>query len=353
MANDISNNTIQPRSSDRLKNSKRRLSPSNTDISPAESPIESKPKKTKVNKLNAREMDEIKKLIMNSMETLTSKLNETQTALDDNISQMGNSISENLKGEITQLKLSMDSSSDNITQRMTSIENELKVHNNKLSRNEDDINRITLLNQLRLTGCPFIEGENLFNIIKPIADNIGYSFENPSAIPIMRRIPIRKNGTVIGSNTIIVYFTAQHFKDNFYSMYLQKAPLKPENIGQPVNSRIIIGENLTKINATLFNACNVMKRANKITQVYSFNGLIFIKFQRGKHEKSYVIRSQIELETLVQQHQASITGNDLRISNTESNIVVNTSATVSTNNSHINRNEPLPMEQSSNGTSNG
>lgn len=78
--------------------------------------------------------------------------------------------------------------------------------------------------------------------------------------------------------------------------------MKAEMFGQSEDVRIIIGENLTKKNATLFNYCNSLKKEGKISQLYTSYGLIHIKFKRGKNEKSHIIRTKPEVEILCQQN---------------------------------------------------
>lgn len=83
-------------------------------------------------------------------------------------------------------------------------------------------------------------------------------------------------------------------------------PLDPVIFGLPSTNRIIIGENLTKKNASIFKQALSMKKANKIAQAYTENGIVKIKFTKGKNETAHAVRNVTSLETIVLQHQHSV-----------------------------------------------
>lgn len=346
----MSSNSISTRSSDKLKE-KRKLSPTKED----ETQIENTIKKSKSCRISKREMEEIEKIIKKSLLGVTNKITEAQESLDNKITQMGNTISNEFKTEIDALKSAMDSFQTDISNRVSCFETELDDHNKRLTNNEDDIDRVTLLSQLRITGYPYKDDENLNDLFTTIANEIGYSMIEPSKVPMLRRLPFTKNGITSGSNTILMYFVAQHYKDNFYSLYLHRAPLKPESLGMPSNMRIIIGENLTKRNAALFSFCNAMKRENKLAQAYTSNGLIYVKFQRGRQEKAYNIRHERDLEILIQRNENLIV-NNLPI-NSNGPQIIQTNQTLTTVNNIVQNNAvngnntkstPSPMDTHTN-----
>lgn len=116
---------------------------------------------------------------------------------------MASQVSGNVKEEINTLKESMDSFALNVTSQISLMETKLTKHDTRLDNNEDDIEKVILLNQLRIIGLPFNENENLNDFFMNLSKAIGYSTETQASIPSLRRIPYRKNGITTGSNTIL------------------------------------------------------------------------------------------------------------------------------------------------------
>lgn len=313
------------RSSERLKGNKRLLTPEINETL-KESQLTKKIKKSSLIKA---EMEDIKKFIAEQLAGVSKQITDTKNALDQKIS----SLDDDLKNDLSNIKLAMDSFSSNVTHELSSLKSEIIKHDQRINNNTDDIDRIQLLNQLRVTGVPSSENEDLKLVFDKIAIEIGYDNNDPNGIPLIRRIPLRKNGLTIGSNTIILYFVAQHFKDKFYSLYLHKAPLKSDLLGN--NETVRIGENLTKHNAAILRYCALQKKENKIAQAYTSNGLVYIKFKRGKTEKPLLIRNTYDIDYLIEMNQIENgrSNNGLSVEQTQA-LATNQQANSSTNSSN-------------------
>lgn len=277
---------------------KRRISPDNH----SNKPTGNTQKKNRKSTLSEKEMENIQRILAESLKGVSEQLNDVSNKLDDKITSLAEKVSEDVKKEIHTLRTSMDTFTSTMSTQITLIESKLNNHDNRLLNNEDDIERVSLLNQLRLTGIPFNENEKLSELFITLANHIEYPINESANIPTLKRIPMRKNGIITGSNTIIMYFLAKHQKENFYSAYLRKIPIKPTLWKLPDHIRIVIGENLTKKNASLFTFCNALKKENKIAQLFSSNGLICIKFKRGREEKTHIVRNKFDVELLCEQH---------------------------------------------------
>lgn len=164
-------------------------------------------------------MENIQRMIAESLKGVSDQLNDVSNKLDGRISLLAEKVSEYVKKEISSLKTSMDTFTSTISSQITVIESKLNNHDYRLSNNEDDIERISLLNQLRLVGIPFNTNENLTELFESLANFIEYPINDSANIPTLKRIPMKKDGITIGSNTIIMYFLAKHQKDNSYSLY--------------------------------------------------------------------------------------------------------------------------------------
>lgn len=121
----------------------------------------------------------------------------------------------------------------------------------------------------------------------------------------MKRIPIRNKvtGNMIESSIISLHFSSIQHKQHFYSLYLCKMPLKPENIGLSKELKIIIGESLTRSNAQIFKFAQNMKKENKIAQVFTADGLVKIKNVEGPKQHAHIIRHTMQLEILLKEHE--------------------------------------------------
>lgn len=237
-------------------------------------------------------MDELKGLI----QSISKQLTDTQGSVENKISILGTKIDT----EISTITTQFNGFAADVKSEIISIESQLKAHSDRISYTEDDVKRITMLNQLRVLGFPAVINENLRCIFDSLATDIGYVPQSDSEIPTISRIPMinKQTGAVTSSGTILFEFIANHFKTRFYSLYLHKAPLKAEKFGLPANSSIVIGENLTKLNADLFAHAKSLKRATKIAQTFTENGLVHIKLKKGRSEQAILIRSKRQLEII-------------------------------------------------------
>lgn len=276
-------------------------------------------KRSKQSNLTNREMDAIRELIESSMKVVSQQITTTQNALDNKISSLRTQISDDVKEKIDGLQQSLATFSNNVNTEIVNMKLELKHQSDRIQVNEDDISRVTLLNQLRITGILPSQNENLRSIFEKIAKEIDYNIDDSTKIPHLRRILSRKNGVISQTNTIILYFTASHIKDQFYSQYLHKVPFSKGFLNEMKCDKIIIGENLTKTNAMIFAKCLSYKKSGKIAQTFTNNGIVYIKFLRGKAELPHQIRTEHDLLNLIDKNNVVTTdeqphGNNIGIS---------------------------------------
>lgn len=135
----------------------------------------------------------------------------------------------------------------------------------RINNTEDDIQRVRLNLDLKVTGLVYKNDENLNELFLKLSSEIDFNPNSMACTPTLDRIPIKNKttGQMMSSNIIIIHFAILKHKQLFYSKYISKMPLKPENFGLKKDARIVIGENLTKINATLFKQAQTMKKKTK------------------------------------------------------------------------------------------
>lgn len=165
-----------------------------------------------------------------------------------------------------------------------------------VNKNENDIMRMERLNELRIIGIPFSPNENLQEIFASISDSIKYNSTTMFNFPSLFRIGANNrnvtNPNAI-SSAIIARFQTKMIKQNFYSCYLSNKNRTLKNIGFNRDGNYLISENLTKFNKNLFDQAYILKRESKVHQVYTIDGLVYIRKQVG--QKSTVIRCSSDL----------------------------------------------------------
>lgn len=249
------------------------------------------------------DLAELKNLITESQNSIVQKIDLSQQSLETKLGDLSNKVNE----EVQNLKTSVEEFKQNISENISSIHGRLNSHEQRLANSEDDINRLKYACDLRLTGIPHSQNENLVSIFNTLSSIIGFDCSNNAAIPFIERIPFRHKttGIMTASPTILFHFTSIQFKQWFYSLYLNKMPLKGEVFGFQNVKNIILGENLTQKNANIFKLAKTMKNDNKIAQTFTQDGLVKIRFIKGPKQHTYTIRNAADLEHLVEEHNSN------------------------------------------------
>lgn len=295
------NNTPRESSIERTSRRKRGLPPEYTNEL-----IKKDLKRQKYQKMSPEELANLKQFIADSNTEIKQSIVMTQKSLEGQIANL----SDALNTEVNSLKSSVNEFQEKISAEVTTIKNHIAAHTDRLTNTENDIERMKYINDLRLTG--FAQAEDLYGLFNAIAQHIGYDINNNANIPIMNRIPQRdkQTGTIGFSSTIIMHFPSTQHKKIFYSKYLAKIPLNPDQFGLPKENKIIIGENLTKSNAQIFKYAQKLKSEKKIAQVYTDDGLVKIKIVKGPNIRAQIIRGMTEIETIGQRQMMDICNNN-------------------------------------------
>lgn len=295
LTNDNENSLNEKRYSRR----KRGLDPEEIEL--IESP---KQKKQKPYKMSNTELIEILNSIKEMKSELEAKIDTSQSAIETKI----NEITSTVNNEMQSLKGSFDDLKTKLSSDVESLKEQVAEHTQRLNNNEDDINRLKLSADLRLNGIPFSKDENLAQLFNTIAAEIGYDTTTNSNVPLLKRIPIRNKitGSMVESPIISLHFASPHHKQQFYSTYLSKMPLKAESIGLQKDLKIVIGESLTRTNAEIFKFAQKLKKENKIAQTFTADGLVKIKFVKGPKQRTHTVRNTTQLEILVKEYEQQL-----------------------------------------------
>lgn len=300
------------RANSRTPNATKANSSGKRILSPELQSTNSSSKKSKSNKMSNKEFDELKTLISSLSHSISQKIDDSRNALENKFTDLDNkfgNLASQVNTDVQAIKSTVTEFQNKITKEIDSMNSTLKNHADRIDNNEDDMQCVQLSQDVRLVGFAVKENENLLDIFRKIADEIGFASGDNVGLPTIERMPTKNHttGQSMLSPTIIIHFNSIRQKQLFYSLYLNKMPLNPEKFGMTCDNRIVIGEHLTKKNAQLFKEAQIMRKNNKIAQTFTENGIVKIRFAKGKNEKTFTIRNQTQLETIVAQNQSTQT----------------------------------------------
>lgn len=296
------------------RNNKRQNSNS-PNTSPNDKQKSKAAKTTDSNTMSAITLDQLKSIIMdtqtesitNLLNTKTSELKEqlqsTRMELKTEIQQISESIKTEMKTELLKVNEKIDSTTELFEQKIISVNKNVSECIQRIEDSENDLDRLVLMNEVKFVGVPPTDNENLQGIFNSIAAFLGFDTTNPTNLPSLIRLNKHdpSTGALTPSQVIVAKFVAIHIKERFYGLYLNKLSkkenLSTSDLGLSFQKRIIIGENLTAHNLSIFIAASKYKRDQKLSQVYTVSGLVNVKLQRGT--KPYIIKHLHELEVLV------------------------------------------------------
>ena len=220
------------------------------------------------------------KLLMN---TMRSEINDVRSDIRD--------VNSKIDSVRTELKTDIKSVKDECAAKFQRYDAALDSLNEKVDRVSQTVGALENRNELIISGIPFQTGENLSAMLKQIGKHLVVNEPTTSLMEPRRT----KSGS--GSDrdgVIVVEFALKTTRDEFYSAYLRKRDLTLKHIGLNSDRRIYINESLTIDARKVKSAALRLKKAGKISSVYTKLGVIYVK--PAAVGPSVVIRSEDELE---------------------------------------------------------
>lgn len=270
-------------------------------VPPPDTVSKSKKRKTK---MSVKDMSELRDMIGAMNKNIEQKIDDSRSTLESQF----NNFAAQVKDEVQSIKQTVNEFQTKICHDIDSMSSTLKNHADRIDNTEDDIQRVQLSQDLRLIGFAVKENENLVDIFRIVAEEIGCPISANANMPTIERIPMKNHATgqMMLSPTILIHFASSRQKQSFYSAYLNKMPLDPTKLGLNAENRIVVGEHLTRKNAQLFKLALSHRKNNKLAQAFTENGIVKIRFAKGKNERTFTVRSNVELETLIAQYEVAM-----------------------------------------------
>lgn len=156
------------------------------------------------------------------------------------------------------------------------------------------LDRSARVNDLVVSGIPFVTGENLLSYFHTWCRAFGYAESNFPLVDIRRL----SKGTTIAGNVymILIQFALTVQRNDFYSRYLRSRTLSLSGIGFTVDKRIYINENLGPNMRDLRTKALKLKKDGKLRGVVTRNGLLYVR--RVGDEKDTAVTSERDLYLL-------------------------------------------------------
>lgn len=174
-------------------------------------------------------------------------------------------------------------------------------NSNVLESRIDQLERQLRMNELVISGVPYLDNEKVIDIVSSICGVIKFAggrdvFESCFRLPIRN---IRRRSTP----SIIVKFWAVEAKTDFFRCYFNANKLCTSMVGYSSASRIYINENLTKRNFEIFCSARDLKKEGKIVRYSTQRGRVVVKIQGS--ERSFTIDTLDQLSSLVNRTAAA------------------------------------------------
>lgn len=182
--------TDRARSSERIR--EQQLSAQKRGLSPELSTKQSKNnKKPKTVTRDAKEMEEIKEFIKNSLIESTATINNSIQSSQASLETKLNDLSTKLEAEVNSIKSCVNEFKTDVNNELCAFKNQLNEHSMRIDNTQDEIERLKRSLDLRLTGFPPKDGENLSDYIVQIASETGFNFFTQANFPLIDRIIFR------------------------------------------------------------------------------------------------------------------------------------------------------------------
>lgn len=117
--------------------------------------------------------------------------------------------------------------------------------------------------------------------------------EADKQVSCTRRIFVNglKDGDV---SPLLVEFALKTTRDRFYSTYLRRRDLKLRHLGMPSDRRVFINENLSADAREVKKLALSLKKAGKLTSVFTKGGIVHVKRRVG--DPPFAVESAEDLQ---------------------------------------------------------
>lgn len=224
---------------------------------------------------------------------------ESLTDLWTNMKELHAETNNRLEEKLDAFKLSIDGLETkferlqkDIEEKVGSIKEAVVVVQADLSHTSEKVDRLEKLNELIFSGIPYLENENLLVLFQAVAACLGYG---PQHLPLVDLKRLAKPPIVVGTSPpILCQFALRNTRDDFLKRYLTNRNLTLRHVGFDVDSRIFINENLTPLAREIRAAALKLRKAGRLQQVYTRDGIVVVKRLGSTQPESILCHDQLQ-----------------------------------------------------------
>lgn len=224
---------------------------------------------------------------------LQSKLAEFQRGAREDVLSME---------DVLQVKLGsfysdVNSEINKIREESARISNTLKTSIDSIAHFVDSaLQRLNRLNNLVITGVPYVRGENLMAYFNDWCRALGYPHQRNFPVVAVQRMP-KRNTAASRSPVIILRFAMGAQRNEFFCRYLRTCSLSLRSIGFSSNKRIYVNEDLGPKERMLRSKALRLKKRGILCKVFSRNGIVFV--QSSSTNQTIAVTSTTILEQMM------------------------------------------------------
>lgn len=242
-------------------------------------------------------MDDIDQRLNTKIDHLEANMSNKICAIQSEMEQRFKSYSTEIDGRITNVITAANNNYETVNNATKALSKRVEEIRGFQELRLDNLERLSLLKDLIITGVPMEQGDNPCNIVRDICEVLSCNLRQGDFATIYR---LRSKKAASTSKQIVPIIARLHeewAKQVFLTAYFKKKNLNLMDIGFKSPNRIYVNENLTKLNREIFNLATFAKKSNLIYKYFTRHGLVFI--QQNENSRVSCMRHINELQSIL------------------------------------------------------
>lgn len=226
---------------------------------------------------------------------LMSQFRETREMIDDfrkDINNKIDAVKTELEGKLNLVTQEIGSFKLECAAKFGSNDVALSTMHERVDQLSHTIGNLQNRSELIISGIPFSSEEKLSEFFVAMCRQLGFDGDAYPAVDV-RRMKARATLKDGDECLIAIQFALRNSRDDFYNAYLRTRDLKLRHLGLESDRRIYVNENLTVTARKVKVAALRLKKAGKLSSVYTKQGVVHVKSTAESHP--VVVNSEKDL----------------------------------------------------------
>lgn len=214
---------------------------------------------------------------------LTSKITDVKEEMETRIDSIAQELGQRFNKHVTDTNQRCENSSSSLLELTHRLDQQYARHEYKL----DTLERLSLENDLIITGVPMENNEDPMNVLGDICQALDSKLQSGDFISVFRLRNGKINHKTKHTVPIAVKVKDDWAKRELLTAYFKIKNLNLKDIGYKTATRIYINERLTAKNREIFNRAAEAKKAGLVQRFFTRKGLVYT--QRDEKSRPEVI----------------------------------------------------------------